>query len=170
MKRAGFLAALLLICAACNKSTETASEERRQVMEGLTLSQSEQGEPTWTLKSRRAVLREDAERAILTEPVMEFYKKGVAVSRVTALSGEIETASHDVRLSSSVALDSFEDKSRLTTSELLYNSARGLFTTTADILMRRPEGVLRGKGLEAKPDLSEIRIFNQRSVLSGASR
>jgi len=139
-------------------------------MEGLTLSQSEKGEPSWTLKSRRAVLREDEKRATLTEPVMEFYKKGKSVSRVTALAGEVETESNDVRLSSSVALESFEDKSRLTTTELLYNSARGRFTTTAEIVVRRPEGVLRGKGLSAKPDLSEVRIFNQYSTLTGAPR
>ena len=164
------LAALLLASAACKKSGEAPRAERQQVMAGLTISQSEKGLPAWTLKSRRAVLREDAERANLVEPIMEFYKDGKSVSRVTALTGEIETATHDVRLSSSVVLDSFEDKSQLFTSELFYNSKRGRFTTTADILMKRPEGVLRGKGLEAKPDLSEIRIFEQRSVLSGAPK
>lgn len=164
------LAALLLGAAACGKADREESEERRQVMEGLTLSQSDKGQPAWTLKSRTAVLREDSNIATLDEPVMEFYRSGKAVSRVTALSGEVDTGSHDVRLSSSVVLDSFDDKSRLTTSELLYSSARGRFTTTADITVRRPEGVLRGKGLEAKPDLSEIRIFDQRSVLSGSPR
>lgn len=164
------LAALLLAGSACGRSGEKESEERRQVMEGLTLSQSDKGQPSWTLKSRTAILREDSKIATLSEPVMEFYKKGKAVSRVTALAGEVETESRDVRLSSSVVLDSFEDKSHLTTSELHYSSARGRFTTTAEILVTRPEGVLRGKGLEAKPDLSEIRIFDQRSVLSGAPR
>jgi len=163
-------ALLLLACMACGKSSESAPGERRQIMEGLTLSQSEKGAPAWTLKSSRAVLREDEKRATLTEPVMEFYKHGKAVSRVTALSGEVETESHNVRLSSSVVLHSFEDKSQLTTSELLYSSARGRFTTTADIVVRRPEGVLRGRGLEAKPDLSEVRIFNQSSTLSGKTR
>lgn len=170
MKCASSLAALLLASSACGKSGENGHEERRQVMEGLTLSQSEKGEPSWTLRSRRAVLREDSKHATLTEPVMEFYKKGKAVSRVTALEGSVETESHDVRLSSSVALDSFDDHSHLTTSELFYNSKRGLFTTPADILVKRPEGVLRGKGLEAKPDLSEIRIFDQSSTLSGTPR
>lgn len=164
------LAGLLLAASACGRGGGKGAEERRQVMEGLTLSQSEKGEPSWTLKSRLAVLREDSKIATLAEPVMEFYKRGKAVSRVTARSGEVETETHDVRLSSSVVLDSFDDKSHLTTTELLYSSARGRFTTTAEITVRRPEGVLRGKGLEAKPDLSEIRIFDQRSVLSGAPR
>ncbi len=168
--RCALLTALLLAGAACKRAGGDVAEERSQVMHGLTLSQSEKGEPTWTLKSSLAVLREDSKIATLERPVMEFYKKGKAVSRVTALAGEVITDSHDVRLSSSVVLDSFDDKSRLTTSELLYSSAKGRFTTTADIVVRRPEGVLRGKGLEAKPDLSEVRIFNQRSVLSGAPR
>ena len=164
------LATLLLALPACKKRSEAAPEERRQVMEGLTLSQSEKGEPSWTLKSRGAVLREDEKKATLTQPSMEFYKNGKAVSRVTALVGEVETESHDVKLSSSVAMDSYEDKSHLTTTELFYNSKRGLFTTPADITIVRPEGVLRGKGLEATPDLSVIRIFNQRSTLSGTPR
>ena len=162
------LAALLLFAlSACGKKDESAREERRQVMEGLTLSQSEKGAPSWTLHSRRAILREDDKRATLASPMMEFYKDGKISSRVTALTGEVETESHDVRLSSSVVLDSFEDKSHLTTSVLFYNSRTGLMTTPADLIVTRPEGVLRGKGLEAKPDLSEIRIFNQNSTLSG---
>jgi LPS export ABC transporter protein LptC len=164
------LPALLLGLAGCGKKAENVREERSQIMEGLTLSQSEKGEPAWTLKSTRAILHEDSKKATLTEPVMEFYKKGKAVSRVTALSGEVETETHDVKLSSSVAMDSFEDKSHLTTDVLFYNSKRGLFTTPADIMIKRPEGVLRGRGLEAKPDLTEIRIFNQSSTLSGAPR
>lgn len=164
------LPAILLVLSACGKSGENGREERRQVMEGLTLRQSAKGDPSWTLRSRRAVLREDARLATLTEPVMDFYKKGKAVSRVTALFGEVDTESHGVKLSSSVVLDSFDDSSRLTTTELFYDSARGRFTTAAYITVKRPEGVLEGKGLEAKPDLSEIRIFDQRSTLSGVKR
>lgn len=164
------LAALLLASTACGKGGDAAHEERRQVMEGMTLSQSEKGKPAWTLKSRTAILREDDKRALLESPEMVFFKDGRPISRVTALSGEVETESSDVKLSSSVAMISYEDKSHLTTSELFYNSKRGLFTTPADILIKRPEGVLRGKGLEATPDLSTIRIFNQSSTLSGAPR
>lgn len=159
-------AALLFLCAACEVRREAPRDERRQIVEGLSLSQSEKGAPSWTLKSRLAVLREDDTSATLERPSMEFYRDGKIVSRVTALAGEADTNTHDVRLSSSVVLDSFDDRSRLTTSELLYSSARRKFTTKADIVVKRPEGELRGKGLEAAPDLSEIRIFNQRSTFT----
>jgi LPS export ABC transporter protein LptC len=166
--RLALLAIAPLAFSACETRREAVHEERRQSIEGLVLSQSEKGAPAWTLKSRLAVLREDEKRATLQAPAMEFYKGGKAVSRVTALGGEVNTDTHDVRLSSSVVLDSFDDHSRLTTDFLVYSSKTKRFTTTADIVVKRPEGVLRGKGLEAKPDLSEIRIHHQRSVLTSA--
>jgi LPS export ABC transporter protein LptC len=159
--------ALLVLASGCETRREAAREDRRQVMEGLTLSQSEKGDPSWKLESRRAELKEDERRATLEKPSMLFYRGGKAVSKVTALAGDVDTDSHDVRLSSSVVLDSYEDQSRLTTTELLYDSKKKRFTTQAEIRIVRPEGTLVGKGLEAKPDLSEIRIFNQRSVLKG---
>lgn len=163
------LAALALL-AACAPRREPAKEERRQVVDGLTLSQSSGGKLAWTLRSRLAVLREDADLAELSAPRMDFYRLNKVASRVTARSGTVHTQTHDVRLSSSVVLDSLDDRSHLTTEELLYSSARGRFVTTADVKIERPEGVIRGRGLEATPDLSEIRIFEQRSVLNGAKR
>ena len=101
---------------------------------------------------------------------MEFYRGGRAVSRVTALNGQIATDTHDVTLSSAVVLNSFDDHSVLTTDSLSYSSKDRLFRTKSDVVVRRPEGVVHGRGMEATPDLSEIRIFEQRSVLSGKTR
>ncbi|MEK7382926.1 MAG: LPS export ABC transporter periplasmic protein LptC [Elusimicrobiota bacterium] len=162
--------ALLALCAACAPRREPPQEERRQAIYGLTLSQSSSGRLAWTLRSRFAVLREDEKLAELAAPSMDFYRQDKVVSRVTARGGTVHTETHDVRLSSSVVLDSLDDRSHLTTEELLYSSARGRFVTTADVRIVRPEGVVHGRGLEATPDLSEIRIYEQRSVLSGTSR
>ncbi len=131
------------------------------------MSQSTRGAVDWSLKARSAVLREDAKLAELTEPRMEFLKNGKVVSRVSSLRGIVRTDTHDVVLSTGVVLDAIEDRSVLKTETLDYSSKTRLFTTQADILVTRPDGVLRGRGLEAKPDLSEIRIFNQQSVIKG---
>lgn len=162
--------AVLTLAAACAPRREPPKEERRQVIDGLTLSQSSSGKPSWTLRSRLAILREDEKLAELSAPAMDFYRRGKVVSRVTARGGTVNTENHDVRLSSSVVLDSLDDRSHLTTEELLYSSTRGRFMTSADVQIRRPEGVVRGRGLEAAPDLSEIRIYEQRSVLNGKGR
>lgn len=165
MKRA--CAALILGVAACAPAAAPPRADRRQTIEGLTLSQSDAGKPAWTLKSRLAELLEERNAATLEAPNMEFYRDGRAVSRVTALKGQIATDTHDVTLSSSVVLNSFEDHSVLTTDSLSYSSKDRLFRTKSDVVVRRPEGVVHGRGMEATPDLSEIRIFEQRSVLSG---
>ena len=168
MRRA-FLASLLA-AAACAPAAAPPRTVRRQTIEGLTLSQSDGGVPAWSLKSRLAQLREEENAATLEAPAMEFYRDGRAVSRVTALNGEIATDTHDVKLSSSVVLNSYEDHSILTTDALNYDSKARLFRTDSDVVVRRPEGVVHGRGMEATPDLSEIRIFHQQSVLSGKSR
>ena len=160
------LAALALL-AGCGSRTAPVQEVRRQTFEGLTLSQSAGGRPVWNLKSASALLREEARTADLDAPVMDFFRDGKAVSRVTARGGEVQTDTHDVKLSTSVVLDSFEDHSRLTTEVLFYSSKRGKFYTEAPVVIRRPEGVVHGEGMEATPDLTEIRIFRQRSTLTG---
>jgi LPS export ABC transporter protein LptC len=157
----------LLSAAACAPASPTPRGVRRQTIEGLTLSQSDGGRPAWTLRSRLALLREEENAATLEAPTMEFFRDGRAVSRVTARNGEIQTETHDVKLSSSVVLNSFEDHSILTTEALFYSSKDRLFRTDSEVVVHRPEGVVHGEGMEATPDLSEIRIFHQRSVLSG---
>jgi LPS export ABC transporter protein LptC len=157
----------LLGTAACAPAAEPAHAVRRQTIEGLTLSQSDGGRPGWTLRSRLALLREEENAATLEAPNMEFYRAGKPVSRVTAVTGEIATETHDVKLSSSVVLNSFEDHSILTTDSLIYSSKDRLFRTDSEVVVRRPEGVVYGRGMEATPDLSEIRIFHQHSILSG---
>ena len=168
MKRA--LLASLLAAAACAPAAAPPRADRRQTIEGLTLSQSDGGRPAWSLRSRLAQLREEENAATLEAPAMEFYRDGRAVSRVTALNGEIATDTHDVKLSSSVVLNSYEDHSILTTDALDYDSKARLFRTKSEVVVRRPEGVVYGQGMEATPDLSEIRIFHQHSVLSGKTK
>ena len=164
------LAVLLALTAACGTKRAAPAEERSQSIEGLELRQSDAGRPAWSLKARLAVLREEQKKAVLTEPVMSFLRGGKVVSRVTALEGEVATDSRDVRLSRSVTLDSLDDHSRLTTEELVFDSKRQRFTTDREVLVKRPEGVLRGQGLEATPDLSEIRVFNQRTDIKERPR
>ena len=164
------LAVLLALTAACGTKRTAAPEERSQTIEGLELRQSAAGRPAWTLKARLASLREEQKKAVLTEPTMSFLRGGKVVSRVTALEGEGATDTRDVRLSRSVTLDSLDDHSRLSTEVLVFDSKRQRFTTDREVLVKRPEGVLRGQGLEATPDLSEIRVFNQRTDIKERPR
>lgn len=161
------LALAALAVSACRRSAAPAVEPQRQTFEGLALSQSIAGAPAWTLRAAHAFLHEEEHRADLESPTMEFYRDGKASSRLASRTGWVDTNTHDVRLSSSVVLDSYDDRSHLTTDELLYSSKTGLLTTDRAVVIRRPDGVVRGRGMSAKPDLSEVRIFNQNSTLTG---
>ncbi len=167
--RTAALAALISV-AACGPRAPLPREERLQTIDSLSLSQSVGGRPGWTLHARLAHLREDEKTASLESPMMEFYRGAAVVSRVTARSGEIFTDTHDVRLSSSVVVNSLDDHSILETEQLLYSSRMARFHTESAVVVRRPGAVIRGEGMEATPDLSEIRIFRQRSMITGNPR
>jgi LPS export ABC transporter protein LptC len=147
---------------ACRQARPIASEPL-QTMDDFILDQTVHGAQVWELKARSAVLHEEAGYANLAEPHMNFFRDGRVVSHVRSLTGKVIVATHDVFLSSSVVLEAIEDKSVLETETLTYSAKRDRFLTDAEVRVKRPDGRLRGRGLEARPDLSEIRVFNQRS-------
>ncbi len=136
-----------------------------QTLEDFTLDQTSRGTPKWQLHAESAILHEETQVSGLTRPTMQFYENGKAVSRVRSQAGQVRLETHDVHLSSSVVLEVLEDHTVLYTDTLDYSSKRQRFTTQADVLIVKPEGQTRGQGMEAKPDLSEIRIFRQKSVI-----
>ena len=155
-----------LSAAACRRAAAP-SPTGQQTFTGLSLSQSQKGEPAWTLRAARAFLHEDAHRADLEFPTMDFYQDGKPSSRIVARTGAVNTDTHDVLLSTGVVVDSVADKSHLTTEALTYTAKTGLLTTDREVTIRRPDGVVRGRGLSAKPDLSEMTLNDQRAVMSG---
>lgn len=164
---AAFLAALWLL-AACKKGPAAPGEEPQQHLEGFHLSQSTHGKPDWDMRAKTAVLLDGDKTARLSLPELEFFKRGKKVSTVVAEAGVIRTDTHDVTLSTRVVVRSLEDGSTLATEELRYSAERKLFVTEREVVVVRPSGRLRGTGLEASPDLSDIRIFNQRTVIDEA--
>ena len=132
-------------------------------MEDLALRHTVRGILLWELEARTAILHDEAGEAQLAEPRMRFYRNGRLASRLSAHNGRVLVQTHDVFLSNSVVLDTVEERTVLRTETLNYSSKRDLMTTDADVHVQRPEGRLLGRGLEAKPDLSEIHVFNQRS-------
>ena len=159
----------LLLAAACRKAP-IAAQEPHQALSELSMSQTYRGRPSWDLTAATAVLKESENVAVLAEPRMAFYEDGKLASRLTSLTGLVHTDTQDVRLSSSVVATSLADRTVLRTEELNYSSKRKKLLTDKDVLVKRPGGTLRGRGLEANPDLSEIRIFHQKSLIDEAPR
>lgn len=134
------------------------------------MSQSFRGRPDWELRAASALLDETAKSALLSMPRMDFYKDRKMASRLSADFGTVATETRDIRLSSSVVVTSLEDRSVLRTEQLDFSSAKNQFYTDEEVVITRPGGALRGRGMRARPDLSEITIFNQRTVIEEKSR
>lgn len=159
------LLAAALLSAGCHRTRETLADQPSQRLEEVRLTQSSHGKPAWDLLASRASLENADATAVLTAPEVVFYKDRKAVSKVSAEMGVVQTVTHDVTLSSSVVVRGLDEGTTLSTEELVYSSKKKKFVTDRDVLVKRPGGTLRGKGLEASPDLSDIRIFNQRTVI-----
>lgn len=168
----GALAAALasLPLSGCHRHKLLVVEQARQRLEGVQLSQSTVGKPAWNLRARAATLEDNDKVAVLDAPEVAFFKDRKQVSTVSALGGVMRTDTYDVILSTRVVVHGLEDNTTLLTEELRYSSTRKKFFTDRDVLVKRPGGTLRGKGMEASPDLSDIRVYNQRTVIDEAPR
>ncbi|MDE2038498.1 MAG: LPS export ABC transporter periplasmic protein LptC [Elusimicrobia bacterium] len=158
------------LCLASCRSKNSASTEPAQRMEGVRLSEQTLGRPAWRLKARQASLERGDSMALLSQPKIQFFENGREVSEACADSARIDTANDDVTLSSGVVVRSLKDSTTLRTESLHYSSARKRFFSDQDVLVRRPGGIMRGRGLEASADLSDIRVFRQRTRLKRAPR
>lgn len=156
---------LVLALAGCNTAGQIQSSEPRQVLEDFSMSRSHRSQPAWTLKAKLAILKEEVQQVSLGRPRMEFYSKGQVSSKVESLKGIAHLTTHDILLSKSVVLTSIDEKTTLKTEKLIYSEKRKKFFTQEAVTVSRPGTVVRGRGIEADPQLSEIRIFNQESVI-----
>lgn len=139
--------------------------EPQQTLETFTLRQSYQGRLGWEMQASQAWLKEDSSAAILREPRMQIYQEGRVASRLRAAKGFVQTATYDIRLSSQVVVNGVQEQAELSTDELHYSDQKRKFFTDKPVLVKKPGSTMRGRGLEATADLSEITIFDQKSVL-----
>lgn len=140
--------------------------ETRQILEGFSLRQSKQGSLSWSLSARIALLHENSRQVSITEPRLEFYNDSKLAARGESLRGLTDLGTSDVVLSSAVKVSSLRDGAVLTTDSLTYLSKNKQFTTESPVVLRRPGVILRGRGLRANHDLSEVRIRNQTTEVS----
>lgn len=137
-------------------------------MEDFSLSASSRGRPAWSVEARFAFLDEGSQRVFLKEPRLSFFKDGRLFSQAKSKTGAADLSSREVFLSSSVVVDSIEANAKLETESLVYFDKIKKFKTENLVALSRPGAVMRGRGLEANADLSELRIYNQESEVSGA--
>lgn len=157
---------------ACSSEKTAAAPvtETRQILEGFSLRQSKQGALSWALSARIALLHEGSRQVSITEPRLEFYNDSKLAARGESLRGMTDMGTTDVVLSSAVKITSLRDGAVLTTDNLIYLAQQKQFTTESEVVLSRPGVVLRGRGLRANHDLSEVRIRHQTTVVAPSAR
>lgn len=156
------LTALLLIAAlaACGRAKEEAAAATQEAR-GFVLTRSLAGKTEWKLESPLAVFDEKSNKANLETPKVGLYKAGRRDTDAQADQGEIDLRTHDMELTGKVRVENPAEKITVATDQLLYVSGPSEFRTERPVEIRRPEGVMRGRGLTANGDLSVIRVHQQ---------
>ncbi|MBI5883070.1 MAG: LPS export ABC transporter periplasmic protein LptC [Elusimicrobia bacterium] len=169
MRRILALAGLVALAASC-KEVKPDAHAPQQSLEDFTMTRSKDGVPVWLLQSRVAFLREDSKKALLSEPRLEVRELGKPILRAQARRGTAHIENHDVLLSGAAKLFFVQEDSTLETEELMFVPQTRQFRSDREVVLRRPGAVVRGTGCVAGSDLSEVKIFNQKSVIQpGAS-
>lgn len=156
--------AVALGLSACARTRSIGEERPLQTMERFTMTQTEKSSKAWELSAPRADIALSGE-ARLDRPVIRFFRQGRHASTARALKAFVDGESRDVALEGDVVVEAHEEGSVLRTERLEYDAAKDLLHTDRDVLIDRPGGRLRGRGLEADSALSSITIFKQETVL-----
>lgn len=165
MAQALRLGLLLLGAGACAADPEGPAPAASQEAKGFTLRRSRAGAVEWRLDSPRAVFAEARALARLETPVIELFARGKTETKARAEKGEIDLNTHDTLLTGAVRVENAAEKISLKTDRLNYVASAREFRTDRPVEIRRPEGVMRGRGMTANHDLTEIHVKKQETRL-----
>jgi len=158
---------IVLLCA-CSKYADIPGKNisLTQNMTGLYMFEAQQGKAQWVLEAKKAQIRENNSLADLTYPVIYFKENGKNVSHLTAKQGLMNLDTKHITLIGNVKVKSIKEKMSLTTDKLNYSFKKNKFYTKNKVIISQKSTVTEGIGFEAASDLSEIIIYNQKTVES----
>lgn len=119
----------------------------------------------WTLTSPHADLFDRDHRVDLVSPEVRFYSAERAGANVTASEGRLDTESKDFWAGGGVVMVS-TDGIHLETDWVRYEKMSDRFVSTAPVTVTRGRSIVRGVGWEARSDLSDMEIRNQRGEIA----
>ncbi|HOW28797.1 MAG TPA: LPS export ABC transporter periplasmic protein LptC, partial [Elusimicrobiota bacterium] len=115
----------------------------------------------WTLSASRADVYEREQRMAVETPHVLFYKAGQLSSTLDAQHGSVRMDSKDMWIGGQLVMESTTGV-RLSSDWMNYFHAEQKIVSTAPVVIVRPGSVTHGQAWEAKPDLSELVVYNQR--------
>ena len=129
-------------------------------LEGVTLTHwNELGDKVWLLQAGSALQYADV--TILEHASVTLFEDAVPISSGSADSVSVNNSSSDFDLEGNITVVSYHDKATLATSQLHWDAKERKIYSDEDVMVARGDLIVRGKGLVAEPDLSQITIYNQ---------
>jgi hypothetical protein len=92
-------------------------------------------------------------------------KQQTQAARLSAPKGEVKLDSHDLSAWGGVEVHS-DDGTVLYTEQLMFSSSQQKILSQSPVKIVRNDSIVIGEGLEATPDLSEVKIFRHEASIS----
>lgn len=172
-------------CRSGSFSKDTKTENKifaDQTMERLHIQSYDGSQLEWELSAPKAEVFSDKGQTIIRDPEIDLFDHGKKSTTVKAdeglmLAGETRSSltlstfsvalePGDIFLSGNVVMVSTEGN-RLMTDWAHYRKSVELIVSRAPVKVVRPDSITEGVGLEATPDLSKVKIFDQTLVIKG---
>jgi LPS export ABC transporter protein LptC len=157
---ASLLFILLLVGCGGEESGSPGSPGTRadQEIDGFTLTQTQEGRRVWSLRADNALIYEDADRVEMTVVRFDFFdEEGEPRSTLTADEGTVLRRTNDIEVFGNVVVYA-ADGTILTTERLTWNERTGKIESDREVSVTKGRDVMRGVGVEADPDLKNIRV------------
>ena len=165
-----FLAACCALALSACSARSTSQGQPSQTFQGLTMTRTSAGDAQWTLHARQASVNERDGAVEFQAPEVALFDGGKVVPDVASRRGFFHQKTQDLSLEGSVLVTGHDasgkagGKITLRTDALDYVSTERVFRTDRAVLIERPGSRMKGRGLVANHDLSEIRIKEQEAV------
>lgn len=162
--------ALLLAAAGCSGRGDSAPPPAGAgLLKGVRLSQMSSNASDWTLDAMAARLEESETRIYFEAPRLKFFEKEQATSELSADTGFLDLMKKDAELVKNVVVVSWTERMTLKTGKLFFSSRKNKIWTDEEVTVLRGRNMMRGRGFTANPDLTEIEIIRQETMVNQPS-
>jgi LPS export ABC transporter protein LptC len=139
--------------------------EPDQTLATFTMDSYARDSRRWSLRAPHADIFDRDHRVELLKPHVLFYSDGRAGSVVTANAGRLNTETNDFWAGNGMVMVS-TDGVRLESDWVRYEKSADRFVSTAPVTVTRGRSIVKGVGWEARSDLSEMEIRQQRGEIA----
>jgi LPS export ABC transporter protein LptC len=141
-------------------SSQTAATPPSQILRNFEMQDMQAGVKSMSLVSVEGRIFEQTQTAEVEKPLVTFYKLGAVSSVMNAPKGLVNMQTHDMDAWGGVTVVN-TDSSTLTSERLHYDSKRQKILTSDPVRLDKPDSVTDGIGMEADPDLKDVKIGQQ---------